>query len=571
MPEESQDQLIRRKLESVRIPFRESDWNLFWREYLLPAQSGTNTFDALISESLSSLELSPSEQDWALFEAMLPADAPVISLHPDRPAEPEPEQFSEPIEEPWLAADLAIAARLAEAEVEFQPADWDLMAASLDGNPFDQAIRSQLHQYQVPYEQQDWMDMSARLDAPMYASVAEHLGTMEASFRHSDWRMFARQWLGYRPWYLQWRNYAGAAAVILLLLSFALPGLIQRPDSSESTANTETQPITAPDDTRLAENTPRETNGANQLPVNNSPLSSPEETDASQNLVVTSGIDRESGAVEEIALRSETAATTASPQHRPTPERADTKPSAIRVQKIAHRPAEWNALGFPEKAPAWIHWLPKGTQLNSFSVGLYASYGRTRAELSSRNTTPGYTTGARVELGLTEEVSLITGIQYEERGFSHRFFSYTPTQQPIENLVEADLELAEIPLLVRYYIPIAPAVRIYGQTGIVAMVSLEEEYQLYQKRSSFSPGPSIDGGNLRLADPAGGQRRSLETYAGNVYGGLGLDVRLSDVFHVQVEPYYLLSLQKTRGSGSLGVEKRMYYGGIGASLLYRIK
>lgn len=561
MPENLLDHIIRQKLEGFQVPFQEQHWSDFARDFLAPEPSQMLN-DSLFQEALASHTIPPSSGDWELFEQLLPVDAPVVSLTgaetpaPSVSAEVNADSFDG-------FPDDVFQEKLLLEELPLQEGDWELMASQLDGNLFDQAIRSRLHSYSLPVGAADWYDMSSQIDAPMYASFKEHLGDMEVSYRHSDWRIFSRQWLGHNPWYKEWRNFASIAAVLLLLFSAITPGFFSVNNNSPLASALDTQ-ATGTESSEAEPNIQEARGQANPFATDQSATSEP------YNLPYIA-VGSVTGAVRQVAptLTSQQGTETIEGESILLESRFDVEETTI--QKIRPRKASWNDIGLPTKAPYWANWFTPKTHLYSLSVGPYASFGKTRAELSSTYGTPGYTAGLRVELGLTEEVSLITGLQYERRGFSHRFYTYTPSQHSIENIIDADMQLAEIPLLIRYYIPTAPKVRMYGQTGIVTMISLKEEYQLYQNTGSIAPLPGPEGRNLRLADPAGGQQRSLETYTGNIYGGIGISVQATEHISLEAEPYLLLSLQKTKGSGALGVEKRMYHGGVGFSISYRLK
>lgn len=561
MPENLLDHIIRQKLEFFQVPFQEHHWSDFARDYLAPKPSHTLS-DSLFQEALSSLSIPVTDGDWESFEQLLPVDAPVISLAGVDASTPLAQEDAG-IDLTDSFPDHIFQEKLLLEDLPFQEGDWELMASQLDGNLFDQAIRSRLHSYSLPVGAADWYDMSSQIDAPMYASFKEHLGEMKVSYRHSDWRVFSRKWLGYHPWYKEWRNLASIAAVLLLLFSSITPAFFSAYNNG---------PLASAQDTQLTDVESSEASSDITETSTQNDQSPADQTSAKEPYKLPYiAVGSVTGSVRQM--------TPSMPSHPeteifgeisvPLESRFETKESEI--QKIKPRKASWNEIGLPTKAPYWTNWFAPKAHLYSLSIGPYASFGNTRAELSSTYGTPGYTAGLRVELGLTEEVSLITGLQYERRGFSHRFYSYTPSQQSIENIIDADMQLAEIPLLIRYYVPTAPKVRMYGQTGIITMVSLKEEYQLYQNTGSIAPLPGPEGRNLRLADPTGGQQRSLETYTGNIYGGIGISVQATERIFLEAEPYLLLSLQKTKGSGALGVEKRMYHGGVGFSVSYRLK
>lgn len=532
-----------------------------------PGSNGGMSFDELFRQAFHQLENdfpSPDAQtDWLRLQEALPNEAPVLPLQP-----PGALSFSGlsdlsgevPDSSPL---DLAVTAQLSQFELPFQPDDWNDFAVRLDGSPFDQLVRAKLSGFELEPAPTDWLDMAEQLDQPAFAHIRQQLAPYEIGFRQADWRLFLRQQLGIRPWYVDWRKWSGIAAVLLLFgLLLSGPFADQAARLSRQVVNRVRPALSAPvpgsnpepattDPAFLAASTPEHLPPAPQhtAPTDIQPLkpqtATPLPASAFQQLV----------AEEPSAAKIESQA-----------EELDTRSGLIR--RILPRQSHWQSLAFPQSGPFWASQQAKRYQLHSLGLGLFGSWGRTRAELSSREASNGYQTGIRVELGLNEEVSLITGIQYEERSFSQRFFSFTPSQTSVENLIQADFQLAEVPLFVRYYIPLAPKVRVYGQTGVVAMVSMKESYQLYQYRGELRPVSRTDGNPQSLSKPTGGQLRSLETYVGNIYGGIGVTASLSKRLQFHAEPFALVSLQKTKGSGSLGVEKRMYHVGVGAALMY---
>ncbi len=583
MPEESQDREIRAKLTGWQVPLEAGDWELFVEEFLMPL-SAPLSLDQAIKTSLSDLELEPTPSDWEAFSALMDDEFPRAAVLPlmgqGFSEEPLSSSLIEIEEETTFPEESLIRHKLEALHIDSLPDDWSQMASRLDGTPFDQAIREAIERISLPYFPEDWLDMSTKLDGPVYAQMRHQLSPYEVAFRNSDWKIFSRQWLGHKPWYFQWQNLVSVAAVVLLLLSIFIPlvspGLrtsLQRtslsidfPSQSHQYPERVTESLTS-SATAHAEGSSdkkpglQDTDQHDKAWVAKGPANFNPWTGSKWTASITHNIPAEA---ENTVLDD---AQTSAPINNPHEHSFES------IQRIHHRNHSWSELAFPEKAPTWTQYFAPHKHFSSLAVGTYASWGRTRAELSSSLTSPGYVAGLRVELGLTEQVSIVTGLQYENREFSHRFFSYTPNGQNIENLIDAELQLVEIPLFARYYLPSSSdKIRIYGQAGVVAMVSLKEEYQLYQTRGELQPFPRTDNaGNLRLGNPAGGQKRSLETYAGNIFGGFGIDIKLAQNWFMQVEPYTLLSLQKTKGSGSLGVEKKMYHGGVGFSLMYKIK
>jgi len=61
---------------------------------------------------------------------------------------------------------------------------------------------------------------------------------------------------------------------------------------------------------------------------------------------------------------------------------------------------------------------------------------------------------------------------------------------------------------------------------------------------------------------------SFNTYPGTINLSAGLEYRFDNKLAIQAEPYTLLSLQQTKGSGSLNLRKKMYTVGLAFSVIY---
>lgn len=529
---------------------------------------GGMSLDHLFRQAFHQLETdwtaADAGSDWLRFQDALPNEAPVLPLQAPG-ALPVVSGLDSHQEVPDVTfLDRAITAKLDQFELPYLPNDWNDLATRLDDSPLDQLIRAKLSEFEAEPLSADWLDMAEQLDQPAFAHIRRQLAPYELGFRKADWRVFLHKQLGFRPWYVDWRKWSGIVAVFLLF-GFLLLGpladqaarfrqqvvLRVRPALSSPLPNSSVQPALA------EESTP-----SSSLSEDRPPASPEAILPDIQPLRAQPASSLPASSLDQLAVQETTL-----PEQETLSEEVYEKRSGL-IRRIMPRPSHWQGLAFPQSGPFWTDQQARRYQLHSLGVGLFGTWGRTRAELSSREASNGFQAGIRVELGITEEVSLITGLQYEERSFSQRFFSFTPSQTSVENLIQAEFQLAEVPLFIRYYIPVAPKVRVYGQTGLVAMVSMKESYQLYQYRGELRPVSRFDGNPQELSKPTGGQLRSLETYVGNVYGGVGVTASLSKRLQFHAEPFALISLQKTKGSGSLGVEKRMYQVGVGAALMY---
>jgi hypothetical protein len=207
--------------------------------------------------------------------------------------------------------------------------------------------------------------------------------------------------------------------------------------------------------------------------------------------------------------------------------------------------------------------------LTGLKLGLYAANTATRAELSGPAAPPGFTAGIRVEKEIRKGWSLVSGLMLSRKQFSYEYYVILDRSYP--HAIDGSLTLLEAPLLVRYRFAAnrnpQSNIWLYAQGGMVTALSLSEDYQ------HFDPTNPVNGGiplaQPRLLKPAE-YRRSLITYPGNVFFAIGTELKLSSRMTFQIEPYVQQSLQRTKGSGALGLEKKLYTWGIGATASYSL-
>jgi len=200
-------------------------------------------------------------------------------------------------------------------------------------------------------------------------------------------------------------------------------------------------------------------------------------------------------------------------------------------------------------------------------IGLSAGLASTKAELSGRRARFGYQAGLRVEFSINSRWEVVSGLQYSQKYFTHE--GYTPPEEgSLPYALDGSLQMLELPLMMRYRFTTEEAVSLYIQGGVVSALSLLESYDHYTPdlpsnalRVPFSP---------RQLEPA--QRDwSLNSYPANIILAMGMEFQVSDRIFIQVEPFFLQSLQRTKGSGTLDLEKKLYTTGLNSSVTFDLK
>ncbi len=540
-------QAIASKLAFFELVFEPADWTT------LSQQLDAHPLDTQLREQLDQYQATAPAEAWEAFEAFREST------------------FDQQLREKLLKADLADPAT-----------DWADMAAALDSHPLDTQLRAQLETHQVAYLSADWEDLSARLNAPFDALVRQKLGGHQLPYARGAWRQFAQAApINVRPW-RQWRNYAAAAAVVLLLLFNFGSWLWQEGRLSRLTkpltsrnqppavAPADTTPISPADPTFAAVSPPAPASTAPDIQ-----LAPPKAADP---VTLAAVIPLAEGATPSEIWQEDAL-------HKPLPTFPATGKQPDEAVALADPHAESPEIRLlsglqplgknPFGLSPCLH--KRGThKLEAFNeargpnlrLGLIGATSSTRAELNGANSEPGYTAGIRLEMLLDNSWTFVTGLQYGFNRFNHEYTIFASNGRTYRNAIDAELTLVQAPLIMRYTFPSSTNLSLYFQAGIVPMLSLQENYRIYDPNDPANQG--IRTTDLRTALQPRDQARSLNTYVGNIHGGTGLEYSISDRLAVQVEPYFLLWLQRTQGSGSLGLEKQLYTSGVGFSLLYNL-
>lgn len=461
-----------------------------------------------------------------------------------------------------------IRSKLENIESSFSEEDWEEMERSLDGfageekNPFDEQVAAKLAHHSTYLRPADWDEMVEYLEAPFDAVVRQKLEF------HSVGRPGAYAWMlmrsrlraaegafRYGPWL------TAAAAVSLVLVSVWL----MKPGKSGQRVGYETltvapsfqPPVSGGDDgapvqdlaavsqprlPKVRKMPPFGTQSAIAQPIDGSidarEVQQPEPTpvllaDATQNVAATQETQRSQGPV------------------------------------IHRLPSLFSAIGNPMMMPhPVIRVLNRFThRRRDISLEAYAANSSTRAELSGPNAGPGFLMGLRGVFPVKGNWSVVTGMQYGKKKFSHEY--YVISDRAYLNAVEGELNVIEAPLMLRHTFPSRKKLSLFAQAGVVTMLSISEEYKHYD------PVAPANRGILTLA-PAEDlkpqvQQRRLNTYPGNILMALGLRYKINEELALQAEPYFQQGIQRTKGSDSFRFEKKLSTAGMGLGVSWTFK
>lgn len=572
------DKLIREKLGNAEVPLNQEDWLLmedalnvsegetgFFEDQPVDEQFSTeeggiveslqNKFDQLIHDRLADLNTEPFPEDWDLMVADL-----------------DGESF-----------DQQISDKLASHTADYQPADWHLMAAHLDGHPVDTAFRKALEGYEMPYRGSDWYHLADRLAAPFDQAIRQNLDKYHLGFSIKDWRMMAAMLnqaaigdVREPAWYANWRNYLSAASVVLLLLisGFWLRDrqTLTRPDKEyvEYFA-----PVFNPDQQSGSETI--------SIPWQQASVKTPERgvirpvnkednfssgqiaQSNAESLLNVEGIefngtplpDKVTGKINSNPVGEPTVAQSTQKELKPR------RSLRFKDQIVHALSGPHLSLALPVRQPG-VYKVPSGKvrKQPELRIGIIGGNTSTKAELDDRPE-PGFMVGTRIELLINDDWSVVSGLHYARKEFQYEYQIFAP--QRFDRTVDASFSILEAPILVRYNFPSTTPLNLYALGGVVTSVSIAENYWEYDPRS---PDNTISRSQLRRSSPT--DERNFNTYVGNIYVAGGLEYKFNSTYALQVEPYFQMNMQKTKGSGARGFEKRLYTSGLSVSLMYNL-
>ncbi|MDX2247476.1 MAG: porin family protein [Bacteroidia bacterium] len=563
------DKLIWEKLAHLEVPFDPLDWeemefDLDQSDEMaerspeedpttilaggeeVSVDSLSTEFDHQIREKLSQLSETPNPLDWEHFETAL-----------------NEEGF-----------DHSIAEKLANISLPYNASDWNILASRLDDSPFDASIREALTDYEVAYNPADWYYMADRLAAPFDQAIRQSLGSFIFSFSLKDWRLMAAMLnqavvtdgAPEPSGYANWKNYISAASVaFLLFLTTLWVKEIQTLSRPEKVFAEYYAPAFQPQNGKMTQSFSGDWQQASVI----------EENRNTGNRIIPVK-DKFS---DEIIPASPTAPDIIVPDK---PVYADMFPgnfalTATQSAQITH-PELYVPLISTVSASVSSDIIPsddlntlpdyyyepdkKIRPVPGIRVGIYGGQTRTKAELSNQPET-GFLAGARLEFLINDKWSVVSGMHYSLKQFRYEYQIFAP--QRFDRAVDANLKMVEAPLLIRYNFPSSTPLNLYALGGIVTTVSIAENYWEYDPNSPDNQG--VDRNLLRQQNlPT--DERSLNTYVGNIYVAGGLEYQFGNHFALQVEPYFQMNVQRTKGSGSRGFEKQLYTSGLTLSFMY---
>ena len=556
-----------------------------------------DTFDRIIQDKLQSHEVSFIPEDWEILanelqEVVNPLEAGESFLV-------------------WENFDDAIRSKIDSYTVEESPsANWKELSEKMYG-AFDTSIEDSLSTYEVPYDPANWEAMVEHLEKPFYQLFHQRLGQFRVPFMRNDWKEMRQALEMEMPAatpriYERWEVFAVAASLAFLLLF--LPQFSNIQSESVSTEVIAEEASTSRDDSNANSSESKEAPipAEKKEPILHTPLLSKAETKA-----LPSRPSHSNNRPEELPrdVSQLNSVQKLGPDLSILNKVEPLPPVALypdmqreRLPQIAFAEEE-NSSSYRESSglilPVRTNTSPdfsKGIDLvptqaveltggrqrihPEFLVGIYSGNTSSRVELNDKGG-QGFAGGLRVEVKFTDQVSVVTGIQYAEKKFNHQF----SISQTLDNAsgptrtsqgLKAEFRTIELPTLVRLRLPSDEKNSLYVQTGIVSFYMVDESYKRFDPTSPQNTGLITSGGgvvsnpteNLNHTD----HKQSLTTYVANFHAAIGWEYRISDRLLLQLEPYFQMGLQEMGPPGATAAEEnKLYTGGFGASLFYDLK
>jgi len=602
MLDEAFDDNIRSLLKSYSLPFSAEDWQKFEakldqvfdehvRTILLQLKDeGEPGFwpvvqalldgqpvEAQLLRRLLTLQVAFDPADWQEMASRLDGDSFITHLRSrleDVAMQPERIDWPFMVKRLNIDFDDQVRAKLESASDDLfeEPAsDWMAFEQMLPFGAFDQQVRDKLDSHSLEPAIGDWYDMASRLDAPVDAHIRETLTSLEFQPEKGDWKKMAAL-LGEptrKPVAFPWRRFSVAAAIVMLLL-IGGGWLSQGPSEklvgrwlNKFKTNTQTlaeagqnERIVAPPASQAIDATP--------VAGNREEIEGEEAAERwvgkLEVLAVSSSSVLADNLSEQVAVAIAQPQDLVAAEAQPTPPESS-KRKLFDVKPLLFSRTETFALGAPHlsKSLSMSALLPPDRKPAEIRLGFTGSITNTKAELNGSNAGAGFLTGLRAEMKINSRWHLISGLTYGEKRFSHTSF-VTVDQRTFRTALDGNMQVIELPLLMRYHFPSSDEkFSLYVQGGIVTLLSIQESYQHFTPESS-SNGLAIRA-TPRLLEPTE-RAWSLNTYPGNIQVALGLEYTLNDRIAFQLEPFFTQSLQRTKGSGSLGLEKKLYTTGL---------
>lgn len=488
-------------------------------------------FDRLIKEKLHFFEVPFDGKDWELFVAAM-----------------------NELEE---SHDEAIREKLVNHTVSYQPEDWKLLEASLHG-AFDTSVREGLESIEAGYNPADWHEMESKLSAPFDTLVREKLTQHRVPFRGRDWRNMLARLQGNTigmPWYKDRKVQVAAAALALLL---GISGIFRVERNS----------------TFLPKNISSNSVSENLIVLPESEVSEQDFSDIApaeytqQTQVAQTGLTRndKSDVVLEAAVIAEDDLKKDFGKMAYQSSDSQTNEEDFYTDQL-EKSAIFSIVRFNPRENIISSDLPdleNSENLPDFNrsrlkptvrFGLLAGQSYSRAELND-NAETGFMLGVRVELELNREWSVVSGINYEEKSYTHRFLEFPKRGPTIQKYLEADFQTLEIPTLVRYEFPSKSNLSLYLQGGVSTMITIEENYESKEHEDA----------ELFRMIPTTPSERDLQAYFGDILVAAGFEYVLTKHLSLQFEPFFRIGMNRMGPE-----EKKLYTTGLTLNFMYNPK
>ncbi|MEL6624018.1 MAG: porin family protein [Bacteroidota bacterium] len=600
-----------------------------WKEFLSHIQ---HRWDADIEKLLATHEMAYTSESWASLKANLDGQTWEVLLIQklqamDLPLDPQSWQALEQVLDQY-SEDSLLRNKLTRHELSFEAADWDSfeqfrnetfdhtlkekltsldmmegpawdqLAEALDGNTFDHSVRKLLVDFQVPFYPTHWMEMQDRLESHFDALLRQKLVQYRLSPIKKDWvtlsSMLREEGLQRTPVVAMrpWMRGAVAAAILLLFLMVGTiwQGTPQKPWLSFKQVLKEATRVVRPSDSTSREELQMASNTSSSAskPVSPAPASDTKSLDL-QPLADLSQIDVLSQSAQDAITAPRSNGVTAALNSVAQQARASTSQEALEeapmiisayreIQAIKRDYAIALAGEIQENKEASLSGK-LGSRVPDLAFGVHGGFTMTKVELNGPRSDPGYSAGLRMKLKLNDKWSIVSGLQYGEKRFYYEYLSSENPESPSTGLgnrsalnstnvkaIQGDFVVVDLPLLLRYTIPSENPLRLYVQGGMMNTISLREDYV------DFDPQSAINSALPEISNVAGlegaGFARNLKTYPGNIYVSLGIEFPVAKNSYLEIEPYFIQNLQRTKEAEGLDIRKRLYTTGVSLSFMF---
>ena len=555
--------LLIQKLQALDLPLDSQSWQAL--EQVLDQYSE----DSLLRHKLTQHELSFEAADWNSFEQF------------------QNETF-----------DHALKEKLTSLDMMEGPA-WDELAEALDGNAFDHRIRKLLVDFQVPFHPTHWMVMQDRLESHFDALLRQKLVQYRSTPIKKDWLALSSTLrkeglqrtpvIAMRPWM---RGVAAAAILLLFLMVGTFwQGTPQKPwlsfkqvlkeatrvvRSGDSTSREELQVASSMAPSSPSTQVSTDLSSDTQ-PLDIHPLADLSQIDvlsqSAQDAIASPRPDLVAAALASVAQQESESGIDKGLEEAPTVMSAYREIQAIKRDYAIALAGE-----IQENKEASLSGK-LGSRVPDLAFGVHGGYTMTKVELNGPRSDPGYSAGLRMKLKINDKWAIVSGLQYGEKRFYYEYLSSENPETSSISLgnrsalnttnvkaIQGDFVLVDLPLLLRYTIPSENTLRLYVQGGMMNTISLREDYV------DFDPQSAINSALPEISNVAGlegaGFARNLKTYPGNIYVSLGIEFPVAKNSYMEIEPYFIQNLQRTKEAEGLDIRKRLYTTGVSLSFMF---